>query len=202
PVDSHMVVTKSKTVSFYPTDFAMAYIEKLKSRKAEGHEPKKKVKKILDPEVMDDCGEDLGELNYLRNEEVCWWEMPGNEEMELYQYLKEERPFVLVMAPQCTGTAGWCTVNEWIGSEVHRRNAEVSFRLGQICAKAAHIQLDGGRHYVNELPGGSRIYRTPEWMGLARKNLTWVQFNMCMLGLVNSKKEPLSKPEEVWASHE
>eukprot|EP00959_Pyramimonas_sp_CCMP1952_P007574 158243-Pyramimonas_sp.AAC.1 len=39
-------------------------------------------------------------------------------------------------------------------------------------------------------------------MGLARKNLTWVQFNMCMLGLVNSKKEPLNKPEEVWASHE
>ncbi|CAK0892089.1 unnamed protein product, partial [Prorocentrum cordatum] len=192
PVDSHMVVTKSKTVSFYPTDSAKAYKEKLKSRKAEGHEPKKKVKKILDPEVMDDCGEDLGELNYLRNE----------EEMELYQYLKEERPFVLVMAPQCIGTAGWCTVNESIGSEVHRRNAEVSFRLGQICAKAAHIQLGGGRHYVNELPRGSRIYRTPEWMGLARKNLTWVQCNMCMLGLVNSKKEPLNKPEEVWASHE
>ncbi|CAK0851968.1 unnamed protein product [Prorocentrum cordatum] len=108
---------KSKTVSFYPTDSAKAYKEKLKSRKAEGHEPKKKVKRIIDPDVMDDCGEDLGELNYLQNEEVCWWEMPDNEEMELYQYLKEERPFVLVLAPQCTGTAGWCTVNESIGSE-------------------------------------------------------------------------------------
>eukprot|EP00959_Pyramimonas_sp_CCMP1952_P209945 4392752-Pyramimonas_sp.AAC.1 len=119
-----------------------------------------------------------------------------DEEMELYEYLEEERPFVLVMALQCAGTAGWCTVNESIGSEVHRRNAEVALRLGQICAKAAHTQLDGGRHYVNELPRGSRIYRTPEWMGLAKKNLTWVQFNMCMLGLVNSKKEPLNKPEE------
>eukprot|EP00959_Pyramimonas_sp_CCMP1952_P468386 9493171-Pyramimonas_sp.AAC.1 len=105
------------------------------------------------------------------------------------------------MAPQCTGAAGWCTVNESIGSEVHRLHAEVSFRLGQSCAKAAHVQIDGGRHYVNELPRGSRVYRTPEWVGLAKKSLTWVQLNMCMLGLVNSKKEPRNKPEEVWASH-
>eukprot|EP00959_Pyramimonas_sp_CCMP1952_P239444 5004270-Pyramimonas_sp.AAC.1 len=33
---------------------------------------------------MDDCGEVLGELNDLRNEEVCWWGMPGNEVEDYY----------------------------------------------------------------------------------------------------------------------
>eukprot|EP00959_Pyramimonas_sp_CCMP1952_P441651 9246165-Pyramimonas_sp.AAC.1 len=33
---------------------------------------------------MDDCGEDLGELDYLQREEACWWEMPGNELEDYY----------------------------------------------------------------------------------------------------------------------
>ena len=42
----------------------------------------------------------------------------------------------------------------------------------------------------------------PEWINVAKRNVTWVRFNMCMLGLVNCKKEPINRPEEVWASHD
>ena len=57
-----------------------------------------------------------------------------DEEYDLYRYLKEKCPFVLVMAPQRAG------------------NVEVSFRLGRICARAALLQMNGGRHFLNELP--------------------------------------------------
>ena len=280
----------------YPTEQAKAYKKKVQEMKDQGQKPAKRVKKIMDPDHFDDCGDDLGDLEYLLDEMETWYESPdtqsndrlayesdfhiddvtywcGNsdeppratnhddllsmaqyftglrrsgdgiyvdvceimggearttkilqrrhfvggrnfdatcgvnlldnhDEMELYRYLRTIRPLVVVMSPQCTGTAGWRTVNESRGSATHDLNLRESIALGQICGKCAIIQLDGNRHFINELPVGSILYDLPEWQLVAKYNITWVRFHGCMVGLRTADGLRLKKPEEVWASHE
>ena len=53
----------------------------MSKRERTGGQPGKRNKKIMDPDVFDDCGEDLGELELLQEdkEELSWQETSGNQ---------------------------------------------------------------------------------------------------------------------------
>ena len=94
--------------------------------------------------------------------------MIKKHEIELYEYLYRMKPFVLVMAPQCTGMAGWGHLNKVLNKETHENNAAISRHLGRICARCAKIQLIANRHDFAEQLCGSELHQLPEWQEVAR----------------------------------
>ena len=121
----------------------------------------------------------------------------------MYRYLRTAKPFVLVMAPQCTGMAGWGHFNAVMNPEAHMRSVRVSHHLGRICANCAHMQLDGGRRFFNGQPKGSALYHLLEWRRLLLRGVLSCYMDMCMVGLRSQRKKLLlKKPSELWASHE
>ena len=110
-------------------------------------------------------------------------------ELELYGYIRKYKPRVLVMAPQCTGMAGWGRYNALIQSETHMRNAEISQALGTICANCAIMQVLEGRHYFLEQPKGSDLLKLPIFQRLAHLCANWCYMVMCMVGL-RSVRDP------------
>ena len=63
--------------------------------------------------------------------------MRADEEQRLYDHIARYKPKVLVMAPQCTGMAGWGRFNAVMNPEAHRRSERISHHLGTICANCA-----------------------------------------------------------------
>ena len=86
--------------------------------------------------------------------------MTSEGEQDLYDYLDKARPFVCVMAPQCTGLAGWANYNQKMALEAHRRSAAVSLHLGRVCGNCALMQLERKLHFFTEQPADSDLYQT------------------------------------------
>ena len=61
--------------------------------------------------------------------------MRQDDEEALYDYIRRFKPKVLVMAPQCTGMAGWGSLNAVINPQAHQRSVRISHHLGNICAR-------------------------------------------------------------------
>ena len=127
--------------------------------------------------------------------------MRKDDEEALYRYLDRYKPKVLVMAPQCTGMAGWGSLNAVINPEAHQRSVRISHHLGNICARCAKMQIDGGRHYFLEQPKGSDLFNLLSFRILLTHS-TWCLMHMCMVGLKSTRGKLLKKPSELWASHE
>ena len=129
--------------------------------------------------------------------------MREDDEKSLYAYVRRFKPKVLVMAPQCTGMAGWGRFNAVMNPEAHQRSARVSHYLGTICAQCAMMQKAEGRHYFLEQPKGSDLFKMPIYQQLAYvTQATWCYMDMCMVGLRSTRGWLLRKPSELWASHE
>ena len=130
--------------------------------------------------------------------------MRADDEKRLYDYIDRYKPRVLVMAPQCTGMAGWGRFNAVMNPEAHQRSQQISHHLGTICAKCAMMQKLGGRHYFLEQPKGSDLFKLPIFQQLAYiTGATWCYMDMCMVGLRSIRSNKLlKKPSELWASHE
>ena len=124
------------------------------------------------------------------------------EEQEMFEHISKVKPLVIVMAPRCTAGGGWQSINAINHPETHQASLLVSQRLARICARAAQLQLRQNRHFLSELPKGNSLYKLPEWLEVAKQNITWVYMDMCMAGLKDSSGQPLRKSEEIWASHE
>ena len=74
--------------------------------------------------------------------------------------------------------------------------------ISDASARAVPIQLDGGRHFFNEQPKGSDLYKLPEWQLLLTRGVLQCNVDMCMGGLRSRRRSlPLKKPSELWASH-
>ena len=95
--------------------------------------------------------------------------MRNDEEQRLYEYIRHYKPKVLVMAPQCTGMAGWGRRNLLAhpDSAVVQQSFRTSHHLGTICANCAFMQLSEGRHYFIEQPKGSDLYKLPIFQRLS-----------------------------------
>lgn len=131
--------------------------------------------------------------------------MRPDDEVELYEYIRRTKPFIVVMAPQCTGLAGWGNFNQKMNPEAHQRSVAISLHLGRICAKCAILQLESTprRHFFAEQPADSVLYLEPEWVYVAHiSGVTWTYMDMCMAGLRSRLGYLLKKPSELWASHE
>ena len=106
--------------------------------------------------------------------------MRADEEQRLYDYIGRFKPKVLVMAPQCTGMAGWGRFNAVMNPEAHQRSAAISHHLGTICARCAILQYEGGRHYFLEQPKGFDLYKMPIYQYLAYvTRMIWCYMHMC-----------------------
>ena len=131
--------------------------------------------------------------------------MRRDDETALYDYIRRTHPFIVVMAPQCTGLAGWGSFNAMMNPEAHQQSLKISLHLGAICAKCAVLQLEAQprRHFFAEQPADSVLYQQPEWVYVAHiRGVTWTYMEMCMAGLVSTRGRLLMKPSELWASHE
>ena len=67
--------------------------------------------------------------------------MRADDEQRLYDYIQRYKPKVLVMAPQCTGMAGWGRFNAVMNPDAHARSAAVSHHLGTTCANCAFMRF-------------------------------------------------------------
>ena len=129
--------------------------------------------------------------------------MRKEDEMDLYDDVRRYKPKVLVMAPQCTGMAGWGRFNAVMNPIAHEASASVSRHLGEICAMCALKQVEEHRHYFCEQPRGSDLYQLPTFILLSNTCAIWCYMDMCMVNLRSQKnKRLLKKPSELWASHE
>ena len=112
--------------------------------------------------------------------------MRRDEEEALYRYAQTVKPFVLVMAPQCTGMAGWRRCSAKVNPGAHNQPVEASLTLGYVCAVCAILQMEGGRHLFLEQPRGSDLLQTEPYQYLARMpGVIWCYMHMCMVGLVS-----------------
>ena len=59
--------------------------------------------------------------------------MIKKHELELYDYLHKMRPFVFVMAPQCTGMAGWGHLNKVLNKETHEKCGSIQTSRAHMC---------------------------------------------------------------------
>ena len=122
-----------------------------------------------------------------------------------WNYMREFKPVMVIMAPPCTGMAGWKAMNRAHNYDAWHRSRTIGIPLAKFAAEVAEYQLKHRRHFLVENPKDSDIFQLPEWQRL-RPSLATVTFDQCMTGLKggsgNEPAIPIAKPTEIWASHE
>eukprot|EP00971_Amphidinium_carterae_P086759 1716849-Amphidinium_carterae.1 len=132
---------------------------------------------------------------------VGWNLTDPHDVNELWKHVQQRHPFVIIMAPPCTGQAGWANLNKVTAAEATMRSRETSNQLGDLCGQLAAHQVKKGLHYIIEQPYGSMLYQRPPWQRLLAEG-QMVIFDQCATGLRNSQGQPVRKKTDVRASHE
>ena len=116
--------------------------------------------------------------------------------LEMFRYLKGNKPRVVVMSPPCTGLAGFRGLNRVLAPEAQARSEKRSLAVGRVCGQVALFQMRHGRHFVNEQPRGSVLYRQTEWEQVVRLGGHSAIIDQCMAGLVSTKGIPIRKTSD------
>eukprot|EP00971_Amphidinium_carterae_P097971 1938395-Amphidinium_carterae.3 len=132
---------------------------------------------------------------------IGWNLLDKHEVQELWDHVHCQHPFVIIMAPPCTGQAGWARLNQITAREATEKGRSISDQLGDLCGQLAQHQVRKGLHYIVEQPAGSRLYQRRPWQELLSQG-QMVQFDQCATGLTNSQGKPVKKRTDVRASHE
>eukprot|EP00971_Amphidinium_carterae_P129912 2573544-Amphidinium_carterae.1 len=132
---------------------------------------------------------------------VGWNLNDENDVAEMWKHVKRQRPFVIIMAPPCTGQAGWSRLNKVTASAATKRSQETSNRLGDICGQLAMHQAQHRLHYLVEQPMSSMLYQRVPWQELLAEG-SMVLFDQCATGLTDSEGRPVRKRTDMRASHE
>ena len=126
---------------------------------------------------------------------------PRNQRMVL-QYLADQRPLVVVMAPTCTPFGPMANVNWHINYDGWRRSYDLAAPHGRFCGRVAMAQHRAGRHWLAEQPFPSRLWEEPPWPEVrSLPNCHSIVLDQCMVGQVGPRGLPAKKPTEIVASH-
>jgi hypothetical protein len=87
---------------------------------------------------------------------------------QLYAYLKQKRPLVLIAGPPCTSMGGWSRLNRVLNYAQWRATRDIGEQLSRVTANAAHRQHQAGDHFLVENPLGSDLWSLPEWIAIAQ----------------------------------
>ena len=119
-------------------------------------------------------------------------------ERGFFEYLHRCKPYVLIMGPPCTGMKGFKELNNILYPETFWKSRLRSERIGTIAGKAATLQMDEFRHFFNEQPRGSDLYKLPVWQRLAHR-VAWCFVQQCAAGLRGIRTgRPIRKDSEFW----
>ena len=105
---------------------------------------------------------------------------------DLWSYVLDFRPLILIMSPPCTGLKGFAALNAIINHATWLRSSQHSRKLGHLCGQIAQEQLRKHRHFLVEQPVGSALFELPIWCAIASQ-LFVVRFDQCMTGLIGRK---------------
>ena len=126
---------------------------------------------------------------------------PATQE-EVEHYLRKWQVLVVVMAPVCRPFGPWAHFNRMMHYETWRRSYQEAAPLAQFSGRVALLQLEAGRHFLNENPKGSEIYLEPPWnIVLQWPGVVHQDFDQCMTGLRANNGLLTKKPTRLVASH-
>ena len=77
---------------------------------------------------------------------------------ELWQYVKQYKPLVIVMAPVCTSFGSLSHLNKVINPVSWMKSRKIGGRIASLCAQLALWQVEHGNHFINEQPYPSSMY--------------------------------------------
>ena len=84
-----------------------------------------------------------------------------SERTKFLQWLRQEKPFCVVMGPPCTAFGPWSYLNEWRAPLSWARAVAVGLPLAELACQAAEIQSQNGLHWLIENPWSSRMWQLP-----------------------------------------
>ena len=97
-------------------------------------------------------------------------------------YVKHEKPRVVIMGPPCTHFGPLSNINKRYAS--FQDGYEVSVVLADFAAQLAHLQLSAWRDFIAENPQSSNIWNLPSWQKVLKHPRTVVTVHdQCMSGL-------------------
>ena len=121
----------------------------------------------------------------------------------LWQYIKQHRPYVVVMAPPCGGFGPWTRLNRIIYPKTYHQTRQAGIGFAKLCASIGRFQRCCGNHFVVEQPSQSNMFDLDEWNEVLKDTFS-CQFDQCRLGLKQSSPPflPLLKPTQMRSTHE
>lgn len=118
----------------------------------------------------------------------------------MVKYIKEHKPFAIVMGPPCTSYASWSHLNRAINHKTWETSREIGVKLASISAQVAMYQLREGRHFLIENPAGSEIFYFELYRELwDTGKVVSINFPQCAFGF-RVQNIPIHKNTKPWAS--
>ena len=107
------------------------------------------------------------------------------ERQKMWQILEEQKPDVVIMSPDCRMFSQLMNVNlERIPIERLTRDQMQALVMWQLCLQVADYQLQRGRSFVLEQPGGASSWQTHGAQWLSKQDqVHHFLFDQCELGL-------------------
>ena len=130
------------------------------------------------------------------------WDLANKDEAEeAFTMIKRDKPQVVILSPPCIK---FCKLWNLCKTGVPRRDWLHAVRMVNVAVHAAHLQLDGGRHFVFEHPLSASSWRLPALRRLrARAGVTETTVHMCAFGLTSRDhfgEAPVLKPTRILTS--
>ena len=123
------------------------------------------------------------------------------EQNKALRYLNANNVLVAVMSPTCAPFGPLSHLNKAAQPEAWQRSYENAAPHGRFCGLVALTQLKHGRHFINEQPDPSNLYKEHPWPTvLSTKGVVSVRWDRCQTGLV-VKGLPAKKASRMVASH-
>ena len=124
-----------------------------------------------------------------------------SERTKFLQWLRQEKPFCVVMGPPCTAFGPWSYLNEWRAPLSWARAVAVGLPLAELACQAAEFQSQHGLHWLIENPWSSRMWQLPCFIRLQQRVTTFeVKCDQCQVGLKDPAGVPTLKPIQFMSS--
>ena len=114
-----------------------------------------------------------------------WDALQWRDRKKMWQILEEQKPDVVIMSPDCRMFSQLMNVNlERIPIERLTRDQMQALVMWQLCLQVADYQLQRGRSFVLEQPGGASSWQTHGAQWLSKQDqVHHFLFDQCELGL-------------------
>ena len=103
---------------------------------------------------------------------------------ELWKYVKQCKPRVIIMAPPCTAFGPWSHLNKIKARLAWLRSLRTGKHLARLCSELALHQLHHGYDFLAENPFPSGLWKVAKWPTiLAHPKVHTAICSQCLTGL-------------------